>query len=165
MNRIRFSIILMLGVFLVVGCGRSASPPKAAAPMSPEENALDIVTAIYKISAEVKKKVPQNWEDLETYAASLQDPARQNALDAIKKIKSLNYQVTWGIDGKLLQEQNAKANEYVIFESPDGHLKSTYGGVILKADPVEDKPVEDKDEKQLDKQESDKEQTDAASAQ
>lgn len=144
----------------MVGCGRSASPPKAAAPMSPEENALDIVTAIYKISAEVKKKVPQNWEDLETYAASLQDPARQDALDAIKKIKSLNYQVTWGIDGKLLQEQNAKANEYVIFESPDGHLKSTYGGVILKAD-----PEEDKDEKQLDKQESDKEQTDAASAQ
>tara|TARA_R100001132_G_C3275657_1_gene99266 strand:- start:10653 stop:11039 length:387 start_codon:yes stop_codon:yes gene_type:complete len=128
--------------------------------MSPEENALDIVTAIYKISAEVKKKVPQHWEDLETYAASLQDPARQNALDAIEKIKSLNYQVTWGIDGKLLQEQNAKANEYVIFESPDGHLKSTYGGVILKAD-----PVEDKDEKKLDQSESDKEQTDAASAQ
>lgn len=160
MNRIRFSIILMLGVFLVVGCGRSASPPKAAAPMSPEENALDIVTAIYKISAEVKKKVPQNWEDLETYAASLQDPARQDALDAIKKIKSLNYKVTWGIDGKLLQEQNAEANEYVIFESPDGHLKSTYGGVILKADSEEDKV-----EKQLDKQKSDKEQTDAASAQ
>ena len=160
MNRIRFSIILMLGVFLIVGCERSASPPKAAAPMSPEENALDIVTAIYKISAEVKKKVPQNWEDLETYAASLQDPARQDALDAIKKIKSLNYQVTWGIDGKLLQEQNAKANDYVIFESPDGYLKSTYGGVILKADPVEDKA-----EKQLDKQESDKEQTDAATAQ
>ncbi|WP_145224705.1 hypothetical protein [Gimesia algae] len=128
--------------------------------MSPEENALDIVTAIYKISAEIKKKVPQNWGDLETYAASLQNPAQQDALDAIKKIKDLNYKVTWGIDNMVLKDKNANANEIVLFESPDGHLKSTYGGVILKAD-----PEDDKEEMKLEKSGSDVKNTDAATAQ
>lgn len=155
MNRIRFSVILLLGVFLFVGCGRSASSPKATTPTTPEEAALDIVTAIYTISAEVQKKVPQNWEDLEAYASTLQDPARQNALDAIKEIKSLNYKVTWGIDAKAIREQNANAGEFVIIESPDGHLKSTYGGFILK-----EASAKETDPKQLEKQESDKTETD-----
>ncbi|WP_417378610.1 hypothetical protein [Gimesia sp.] len=160
MNQIRFSVIFLMGVFFISGCGRSASPPKAVPPMSPEEAALDIVTAIYTISAEVKEKVPQNWEDLEIYASSLQNPARQNALDAIKKIKGLNYKVTWGIDRMGLNEQNANANEYVIFESPDGHLKSTYGGAILKED-----PAEDKGEMKLEETESGEEHTETTTTQ
>ncbi|QDU14545.1 hypothetical protein CA11_23530 [Gimesia maris] len=157
-NQIGWTVILLMCVFLIAGCGRSASPPKAVAPMSPEENALDIVTAIYKISADVKKKVPQDWEDLENYASSLQDPASQDALDAIRKIKDLNYKVTWGIDSMVLKEKNASAKEYVLFESPDGHLKSTYGGTILKEDPEDDK------EMKLEKVESDEKETDTATA-
>lgn len=160
MNRIRFTVILLMGVFLFVGCGRSASSPKPATPMSPEENALDIVTAIYKISADIKKKVPQGWEDLENYASSLQNPARQNALDAIEKIKGMNYKVTWGIDSMVLKEKNANANEYVLFESPDGRLKSTYGGTILK-----EAPEEDKEEEKLEQADSEEKITDTATAQ
>ena len=149
-NQIGWTVILLMCVFLIAGCGRSASPPKAVAPMSP---------AIYKISADVKKKVPQDWEDLENYASSLQGPARQDALDAIRKIKDLNYKVTWGIDSMVLKEKNASAKEYVLFESPDGHLKSTYGGTILKEDPEDDKEIK------LEKVESDEKKTETATVQ
>ncbi|MFH1302505.1 MAG: hypothetical protein ABIK07_15700 [Planctomycetota bacterium] len=138
MNRIRFAVLLLLGVVFLVGCGRSASPPKASAPMDPEEAALDIVTAIYTISARVNEAGPENWETLETYASGLQDPARQDALNAIKKIKSLDYKVTWGIDMMAMKEQQGNASEFVILESPDGHLKATFGGKILKSEKAKD---------------------------
>ncbi|WP_299470177.1 hypothetical protein [uncultured Gimesia sp.] len=138
MARIRFVFILLLGLILVAGCGRSASPPKASEPMSPEEAALDIVTAIYTISASVNEAGPENWETLETYASGLQDPARQNALDAIKKIKSLDYKVTWGVNMSAIKEQYGNASEFVILESPDGQLRATFGGKILKRDKAKD---------------------------
>lgn len=134
MVRFHFVFLLLLGLSFIVGCGRSASPPKTSTPMNPEEAALDIVTAIYTISARVNKTGPQNWETLETYAKTLQNPAQQDALDAIQKIKSLNYKVTWGIDMMAIKEQNGNASEFVILESPDGHLKATFGGVVLKRD-------------------------------
>ncbi|QDT42350.1 hypothetical protein Pan241w_24330 [Gimesia alba] len=136
MVRFRFAFILILGLLFIVGCGRSTSPPKASEPMNPEEAALDIVTAIYTISARVNEAGPQNWESLEAYAKTLQSPAQKDALDAIQKIKSLDYQVTWGINMKTIKDQGANASEFVILESPDGQLKSTFGGVIIKADPA-----------------------------
>ncbi|WP_145308978.1 hypothetical protein [Gimesia fumaroli] len=136
MVRFRLAFILLLGLLFIVGCGRSASPPKAASPMNPEEAALDIVTAIYTISARVNETGPQNWDTLESYAKTLQNPAQQDALDAIQKIRSLDYKVTWGIDMQAVKDQGANASEFVILESPDGQLKSTFGGVIIKADPA-----------------------------
>tara|TARA_R110002111_G_scaffold100976_6_gene156523 strand:- start:84088 stop:84570 length:483 start_codon:yes stop_codon:yes gene_type:complete len=138
MARIRIVSLLLLGLIFVVGCGRSASPPKPSAPADPEETALDIVTAIYTISASVNEAGPENWETLEIYASGLQDPARQNALDAIKKIKSLDYKVTWGVNMPAIKEQYGNANEFVILESPDGRLKATFGGKILKSEKAKD---------------------------
>ena len=79
--------------------------------------------------------------------------------DAIRKIKDLNYKVTWGIDSMVLKEKNASAKEYILFESPDGHLKSTYGGTILKEDPEDDKEIK------LEKVESDEKKTETATVQ
>ena len=164
MVRFRFTFILLLGMLFLgmlflVGCGRSASPPKTAEPMSPEEAALDIVTAIYTISARVNETGPQNWEVLESYAKTLQNPAQKNALDAIQKIRSLDYKVNWGIDMQAVKDQGANASEFVILESPDGQLKSTFGGVILKADKEEAKTDVDAKEPA-----SDKEKTDSAAS-
>ncbi len=159
MARFRFAVILLLGLFCIIGCGRSASPPKASTPMNPEEAALDIVTAIYTISARVNEAGPENWETLETYASGLQEPARQDALDAIQKIKSLDYKVTWGVNMMAIKEQYGNASEFVILESPDGHLKATFGGVILKN-------AKEEGQAEVDQKEavSDEEKTDSASS-
>ncbi|WP_339732001.1 hypothetical protein [uncultured Gimesia sp.] len=127
--------------------------------MNPEEAALDIVTAIYTISARVNEAGPENWETLETYASGLQEPARQDALDAIQKIKSLDYKVTWGVNMMAIKEQYGNASEFVILESPDGHLKATFGGVILKN-------AKEEGQAEVDQKEavSDEEKTDSASS-
>ena len=136
MKQIHLALSIILGLALIVGCGRSAAPPKSSEPMSPEEAALDIVTAIYTIRSQVKEDPPESWDDLNEYASGLRDPARKDALEAIQKIKDLGYKVTWGIDKAAVEAEQANATEFVIIESPDGKLKSTFGGVIIKAEPA-----------------------------
>lgn len=137
LSRFQLFLLLLLFSIPVSGCGRSASPPKQSAPQDPLEQALDIVTAIYTISARVQETPPRSWDDLIAYAEELQDPARKDALDAIEKIKSLDYKVTWGMNLETIKDQNADYSEFVIIESPDGRLKSTFGGQILRSETAE----------------------------
>lgn len=146
MHRIQLTVLLLSGALFVSACERSASPPKGVAPtpraqavMSPEEAALVQVTALYVISSEVRKNIPQKWKDLEFAASRMSVDSSEKMKDAVEKIKSLNYKVTWGIEKMQIFEKNIDPDDFVIFESPSGHLKSTYGGEILKADPSEKK--------------------------
>ncbi|WP_298868025.1 hypothetical protein [uncultured Gimesia sp.] len=139
MARINFALILLIGVSFIVGCGKSSSQPKTGStpPKDPEEAALKTVAFVYENYARHKQKPPQAWNDLEGFTSMMDSSARSSALDAIKKIKSLNYKMIWGVDFKRMREDGVEASDYVIAESPDGRLKATYSAKIIKKEKEE----------------------------
>ncbi|QDU11839.1 hypothetical protein [Gimesia aquarii] len=146
MVRVQFACVLLLGISLIVGCGRPAtqSAPTSSTPKDPEEAALRTVATIYGFCAMKHKTGPKGWEVLEEHASSLSSPAREKALDAIKKLQLLGYKVTWGIDMLTLVQQEKDPNEFIIIESPDGRLKAPFSGnKIIKEEVDQKKPTSD----------------------
>lgn len=146
MTHFKIALSFFLVLSLAVGCGRPASQqaPKSSKPKDPEEAALVTVAGIYAAHSLWKKKAPEGWSDLENYTSTIASSSRTEVMDAINKIRSLNYKMNWGVDFSRIFKEDKKPETYVIAESPDGRLKATYSGTIIKGEDKkedEQKPV------------------------
>lgn len=137
MMNLKVSLCLFLVLSLAVGCSKPAPPPAASQSTEskdPEEAALVTVAGLYSAMVMFKKKPPTEWKDLEDYTSSVDSGVRTKAVDAINKLRSLNYQMKWGVDLSKIFKEDKDPNSYVIGESPDGRLKVTYSGKIIKSE-------------------------------
>ncbi|MCA9005490.1 MAG: hypothetical protein KDA70_09485 [Planctomycetaceae bacterium] len=140
-------IVVVLGMLLLAGCSKPVSQPtpvsENATPKDPEEEALNIVAIVYDNTARFTKKPPEGWSDLEGFTSKMDSTAAPKARAAIKKIQSLNYKMKWGVDLHRIISEDKKTEDYVIAESPDGRLKATYSGRIIKQEAKdEDQQIE-----------------------
>ncbi|MCA9015778.1 MAG: hypothetical protein KDA77_10645, partial [Planctomycetaceae bacterium] len=144
MTQLKIALSLLLVISLTVGCGRPASQQASQSSKSknPEEAALVTVAGIYSAHSLWKKKAPEGWSDLENYVSTIASSSRTEVLDAINKIRSLNYKMKWGVDFSSIFKEDKKPDSYVIGESPDGRLKVTYSGKIIKGEANEAKDEE-----------------------
>ncbi|MFH1299409.1 MAG: hypothetical protein ABIK07_00010 [Planctomycetota bacterium] len=107
---------------------------QSSEPKDPEEAALVTVAYVYQAHWRSKKKPPQGWSDLEDQVSRARSESRTKAIDAINKIRSLNYQMKWGVEVYKLFGEDKHPDSYVIGESPDGRLKVTSSGTIIKSE-------------------------------
>lgn len=161
MVRFQFAVIIVvLGLLLMAGCSKPVSQPTAvsdnAASKDPEEEALYIVAIVYDNTARFTKKPPEGWSDLEGFTSKMDSTAASKARAAIKKIQSLNYKMKWGVNLHSIISEDKKAEDYVIAESPEGRLKVTYTGKIIKQEAKgEDQQIKDQKEPAIEPESSD----------
>lgn len=153
---LKVSLSLVMVLSLVLGCSKPAPVPQSSTPEDPEEAALVTVAGVYSAMGLFKKKPPTGWKDMEDYTSSLRSSTRTKAVDAINKIRSLNYKMEWGVDLSRIIKEEKKPDSYVIGESPDGRLKVTYSGKIIKGEaeqPEEQKPTTETADPEAEKKE------------